>query len=179
MSGLTENRALVGFASLSRLQLLLRDEGYLDVLPAFEPRPNQSSLPPPDPSLPPSFCPSPCSHPPLLTLNPPASPWIGGGCCLPLCHIRAAATVSLPLLLSPSTASSLSLSLSLPPLPAVLHSLASLFSTPLPISETNFSVCRSHKERDYGLICWLRPRSASRQVAAPYSPLVVGLPSAI
>lgn len=69
------------------------------------------------------------------------------------------------------------LSLFLPPLLAVLHSFASLFSTPLPILgksllATNFSACRSNKERDYGLICWLRVCSVSRQVAALFSLLL-------
>lgn len=139
--------------------------------------------PPPDLSLPPllslsapSLCRSPLftSNPPVSVSVPVARRWL-----LPssvsLCHTLAAPTVSLPLLLSPTI--SCSLSLFLPPLLAIFHSLASLFSTPLPILgkslwETNFSVCRSHKERDYGLICWLRALSASRQVAAPYSILI-------
>lgn len=145
-------------------------------------RVNQSSLPHLiSPSLrrslsAPSLCRSPLftSNPPVSVSVPVARRWL-----LPssvsLCHTLAAPTVSLPLLLSPTI--SCSLSLFLPPLLAIFHSLASLFSTPLPILgkslwETNFSVCRSHKERDYGLICWLRALSASRQVAAPYSILI-------
>lgn len=169
----------MGFISLSHLQLLLADEGYLSVLSN---RVNQSSLPHLiSPSLRRSLsAPSLCRSP-LFTSNPPVSVSVSVArrwllpSSVSLCHTLAAPTVSLPLLLSPTI--SCSLSLFLTPLLAIFHSLAFLFSTPLPILgkslwETNFSVCRSHKERDYGLICWLRALSASRQVAAPYSILI-------
>lgn len=149
----------------------------------FEPQSEPIFPPPPDLSLPPSL--SLCS----LTLSF-SSLHIKSSCeCQRSCGSAvAAAFLSLSLLhsscshrLPASTALThhllLALSLFLPPLLAIFHSLASLFSTPLPILgkslwETNFSVCRSHKERDYGLICWLRALSASRQVAAPYSILI-------
>lgn len=117
----------MGFISLSHLQLLLGDEGYLCVIPAFEPQ-SEPILPPSLPHLISLFLPSSLTlslslsllcRLPLFTSNPPVSVsvpvarrWL-----LPssvsLCHTLAAPTVSLPLLLSPSIASPLSLSLSL------------------------------------------------------------------
>lgn len=96
-------------------------------------RANQSSLPPPDLSLPLPLCRSPLftSNPPVSVSVPVARQWL-----LPssvsLCHTLAAPAVSLPLLLSPSISSlCLSFSPSLshcPSLPRflVFHSTADL-----------------------------------------------------
>lgn len=125
----------MGFISISRLQLLLEDEGYLGVTPAFEPK-SEPILPPPTCSLPPapSLCRSPLftSNPPVSVSVPVARQWL-----LPssvsLCHTLAAPVVSLPLLLSPSISSSFCLSFSpspprCPSLPGflVFHSTADL-----------------------------------------------------
>lgn len=107
----------MGFISLSRLQLLLGDEGYLGVIPAFEP---QSEPIPPHlitPSLP--LAPSLLCRPPLFTSNSPVSVsvpvarwWL-----LPSSLSNSSCSHCLPAsatLIPPSPHPSLSLSYSLP-----------------------------------------------------------------
>lgn len=78
MIGKSLSLFLLGFISFSRLQLLLVDEGYLCVIPGFEPQ-SEPVLPPPTWSLPLSLS-------SLLHFKSSkrvsASLWLGGGGCL-------------------------------------------------------------------------------------------------
>lgn len=116
-------------------------------------RVNQSSLPPPDPSLPPSVAFLSSSLQILLWVS--GSLWLGCGGCLPpslsvtllLLPLSPCLCCSQPFItatpLSPALSFLFSLLIFLPPILSVFHSLASLFSTPLLIAgksllKTNF-----------------------------------------